>query len=205
MQPRLLLAMPAGRPTKYNKDIYVKLQEYLDSCEDTFDKEIISESSSDKSQSTGYKIMFDINLPTKQGFAAFLGVDTDTIQDWERKYKEFSVAMKRLMAIQADRLFKGGLSGKYNPKITAVLLAANHGIREQAPVAAPPVQPPGMVQNNFNLILQPEYKEALKSFDGSVRDIIMKDIKARRGVPIANGQTTSHNSTNDVDHSVDNR
>ena len=183
-----------ARPTKYNKNIYQKLEEYLESCKDSFEKEIKSESSGKVGESTSYEFMFDHNLPTKEGFALFIGVVPDTIQEWETRHPQFSVAMKRLMAEQKRRLVNGGLSGRYNPKITAILLGANHGTREnETPQQAP--QSPQLIQNNYNLIIKPEFREAVKSFDEQVREIIAKDIKARRVPQIKDAKTT--NTTED--------
>lgn len=86
---------PAGRPRKYTsnakqteyKDLPVledKIEDYFASCKDLNKK------------------------PNKQGLAVFLGVNTDTLNEWSNNkdniYDGFSVAIKRACDIMSDML-----------------------------------------------------------------------------------------------------
>lgn len=117
--------MKEGRPTKYNDEILVKTQEYIDSCEDEqFD---YHKTAGEKSDSYEYRIK--VHLPTIEGLALHLKVNKDTIQEWKKIHDEFSVLIEDLLHKQARMLVEKGLSGDYNPTIAKVLLT-KHGYRE---------------------------------------------------------------------------
>lgn len=105
------MARPVGRPTKYSEAVLVQLDDYLE----RFPIE----------NTTG-------ELPTMEGFALHIGVNTDTIQEWQKKHPEFSVSIKRLMHIQKHRLVNDGLYGgkEVNSTMAIFLLKANHGLIE---------------------------------------------------------------------------
>ena len=98
-----------ARPTDYNDTIIPQLNEYVASC---------------NREAT--------ELPTHEGFAIKLGVNTDTIQEWKDKHKEFSVACKKLMDKQKNQLINDGLYGgkEVNQAMAIFLLKANHGMIE---------------------------------------------------------------------------
>lgn len=102
--------MPTGRPSKYNSSINERLGDYL--------------------KSTG---RLQTTLPTLEGFAEFLGIHTDTIQDWKEKYPEFSVSIKKILQRQKQQLMDDGLYGgkEVNSAMAIFLLKANHGMIEK--------------------------------------------------------------------------
>src|SRR5678809_369422 len=102
-----------SRPTKYDKLIVSKAQEYVDSCEDET-KQVIS---GESEKFTTFKEKVIVKLPTIEGLALYLGIHKDTIYEWEKEYDEFSDVTNVLRAKQADRLINMGLSGDYNPLI----------------------------------------------------------------------------------------
>lgn len=108
--------MPAGRPTKYDDQILVDTQKYIDSCIDYPENR---ESGMPKT----------VKLPTLEGLAYAIRVSKDTINEWRKVHPEFSVVIADLLAKQADALVNNGLSGNYNPTIAKVLLT-KHGYRE---------------------------------------------------------------------------
>jgi hypothetical protein len=108
--------MTIGRPTKYNEEILVKTQEYIDSCEDT-----------DADRDSDIKAR--VNLPTIEGLAYEIKVNKDTIYEWCKEHQEFSDIIDDLRAKQAKQLVNKGLAGTYNPTIAKVLLT-KHGYRE---------------------------------------------------------------------------
>lgn len=105
-----------SRPVEYNQEYVENAKKYLESCIDR---------PADKDSD----IKASVKIPTIEGLAVYLGINKDTVYDWEKKYDEFSVVISKLRGEQADRLINNGLSGSYNPTIAKVLLT-KHGYRE---------------------------------------------------------------------------
>lgn len=99
-----------GRPSKYNPAFVEELEEYL--------------------KTTGKEQM---SLPTIQGFALWLDVDSDTLNNWSKDHKEFFGALKRLKELQAQQLINDGIYGgkEVNATIVKLLLQNNHGMKER--------------------------------------------------------------------------
>jgi len=107
-----------GRPTKYDPIFVDKVREYL--------------------ETTGKE---QTSLPTKQGFALFIEVDDDTLDNWANKKDEkgnlirpeFFGALKKLMQTQAVQLINDGIYGgkEVNATIVKLLLQNNHGMKER--------------------------------------------------------------------------
>jgi hypothetical protein len=99
---------PEGRPTKYLPQIILpKVEEYLKSC--------------------GTEQM---QLPTIEGLSLKLDVNDDTIVEWGKKYPEFSVTIKKILAKQKTQLMNDGMYGgkEVNPAMAIFLLKVNHGM-----------------------------------------------------------------------------
>lgn len=100
-----------GRPTKYIPAIiYPKIEEYLASVNDT-------------------------QLPSIEGLAIHLDVNTDTIHEWVKEYPEFSVAIKKIADKQKRQLMDDGMYGgkEVNAAMAIFLLKVNHGMKENDP------------------------------------------------------------------------
>jgi hypothetical protein len=106
-----------GRPTKYDPIFVAKVEEYL--------------------STTGRE---QTELPTKEGFAEFIDVDDDTLDNWaDEKDKDgnlirpdFFGALKRITSKQKNQLINDGLYGgkEVNPGMAIFLLKANHNMIE---------------------------------------------------------------------------
>jgi hypothetical protein len=99
-----------GRPTKYIPDIiYPKIDEYLESC--------------GKEQT---------ELPTAEGLALKLGVNTDTLFEWAKVHPEFSEYLKKLAQKQKNQLMNDGMYGgkEVNAGMAIFLLKAIHGLKD---------------------------------------------------------------------------
>lgn len=107
-----------GRPSKYDPSFNDELDKYL--------------------ATTGKE---QTSLPTIQGFALWLGVDSDTLGNWantkdekgELIYPDFFGTLKRLKEIQAQQLIDDGIYGgkEVNATIVKLLLQNNHGMKER--------------------------------------------------------------------------
>lgn len=118
------MSLKIGRPTKYNPVFIRKVDEYI--------------------ATTGKK---QTSLPTKEGFALFIGVDDDTLDNWANaKVKNsdgndtgeflnpgFFGALRRLMLCQKVQLVNDGIYGgkEVNATIVKLLLQNNHGMKER--------------------------------------------------------------------------
>ena len=104
-----------GRPTKYKPEIiFSKTEEYI--------------SSSGREQTS---------LPTIEGLAGVLGITSETIRQWTKKYPEFSSIIKRLADKQRQQLMDDGLYGgkEVNAAMAIFLLKAIHKFTDGPQVA----------------------------------------------------------------------
>ena len=60
-----------------------------------------------------------------------MNITKDTVNQWRKKHKKFSVAVDALFSIQGEMLQMHSLTGWYNPAITQLLLKNNHGFRDK--------------------------------------------------------------------------
>ena len=111
---------PGGRPSEYDPSFVKKVDEYLANA---VDKVIAI-------PGTGFRT--EVQLPKREGFAKYLGVTRQTLDNWSKEYPEFFDALERIDAEQKDRVINKGLSGDYNPTIAKLILSANHGMAEKS-------------------------------------------------------------------------
>lgn len=119
-----------GRPTKYLPEIiYPQMDEYLSQC------------SREQTQ-----------LPTVEGLALYLNVNTDTVFEWAKRYPQFSEYIKKIAAKQKEQLMNDGMYGgkEVNSGMAIFLLKAIHGLSEGPSI---------LVQNNFGTHAKTELKE----------------------------------------------
>lgn len=98
----------AGRPTKYAPEIMIPaIEEYLE----PFRTGMVNE------------------LPSRYKYARTIGVNQDTVVEWEKTHPKFSVAIKEIDMVQALQLKDHGLYGgkEVNSTMAIFLLKANHG------------------------------------------------------------------------------
>jgi len=71
-------------------------------------------------------------LPTIEGLAIHLNVTSDTIRQWAKKYKEFSLTIKGIADKQKEQLMNDGMYGgkEINQAMAIFLLKVNHGMKE---------------------------------------------------------------------------
>lgn len=117
-----------GRPTKYSDEILKRTLEYIDECEDDEVQQTVGMSAKGTEL---FKNKVVVNLPSVEGLAYYLDVNKSTLYEWEKEYPEFSNALSKLRAKQADVVLNKGLSGDYNPTIAKLILSNNHGYRER--------------------------------------------------------------------------
>lgn len=101
--------MPAGRPTIYSDKLISEISTYL--------------STVGREQTT---------LPTRYGFARKINVNDETLIEWEKRYPQFSAAIKKIDIAQKEQLMNDGMYGgkEVNSAMAIFLLKANHGLIE---------------------------------------------------------------------------
>ena len=107
---KVILAKPVGyvfgRPTKYKPE-YCNLEAYLGYCKG------------------------NNKLPSKCGYAVFLNIAKDIINEWGKSYPDFSASLSRLLMIEQECLIGNGLDGSWKSVIVKLILSSNHGFVER--------------------------------------------------------------------------
>jgi len=121
-----------ARPTDYTPEMITKVREYLATCGDIVyevkTRPLIKDGKHCGEEEYNHK---KAKIPTIEGVANYLGLNKDTIYDWEKHEdkKPFSDVINELRQIQADMLMANSLTGDYSPVIAKVLLT-KHGYRD---------------------------------------------------------------------------
>jgi hypothetical protein len=98
-----------ARLNKFNPAVYNQIDQYLSMC--------------------GRENM---SLPTIEGLAGHIGVDSDTIRNWAKVVPEFSSRIKKMVDKQKQQLMEDGMYGgkEVNAAMAIFLLKANHGMSD---------------------------------------------------------------------------
>jgi len=99
-----------ARPTKMNDSILEAAQAYLDREE----------------------IQNGLELATIEGLALAVGINRDTVYEWEKSNEVFSDIVSKLRSEQAQKLIQNALQGKYNASIAKLILSGKHGYVEKS-------------------------------------------------------------------------
>jgi hypothetical protein len=94
-----------GRPSKLTKQLLQKAWDYVESVDN---------------------MSVATLLPTRERLALTLGINRDTLYQWEDENKDFSDICKTLDMLQADKTIQNSLIGRYAPGTSAIILS-KHG------------------------------------------------------------------------------
>lgn len=111
-----------ARPTKLTPELLEHAKGYLATCKDNV-----------QYTEKGAMTFVNVELPTIVGFALYLGINKDTVNEWCKEVDidaiddnllrtEFSVLVKQILNEQEKRLVNNGLGGLYNPKLSSLIL-----------------------------------------------------------------------------------
>lgn len=110
-----------ARPTKYR-------EVYCDDIIEFFSREpfqvVHNADGSVAVDRNGSPLLMPCTLPTFEGFAIKIEVDSDTLINWSKKHEKFLGAVKRAKTLQKEILVQNGLAGNYE-KSFAIFLAKN--------------------------------------------------------------------------------
>lgn len=101
-----------GAPTKYKKEYCKEIIEYFKKA--PYRTEYKVEYFSDGSIKSKIPIAIATEFPTFQGFADLIEVHIDTLNEWCKKYEEFSEAYKRAKQLQEKIWLVNGMQNLYN-------------------------------------------------------------------------------------------
>lgn len=91
-------------------------------------------------------------IPDVEGLCSFLGINRDTLNDWERNnYKGFSVTIKTTKNAIAAFKKQLALQGKIPPIVFATDFNNNHGYTQKQEMIVTPNQPLGEAESNPQL------------------------------------------------------
>jgi DNA-packaging protein gp3 len=116
-----------GRPTKYDAKYCGELLRF-------FNKRVVrerTETVEGKNWSKDTLVREAIFFPSFEGFAAKIGVATDTLYEWAKKHKDFSDAMLRARAKQHSLIYEHGMTGYLNPRLAGLFAQSNMGMHER--------------------------------------------------------------------------
>ena len=101
--------MPAGRPTKYTKELIAKCYEYIEV----------------------WDTLGDI-IPSQIALQDFIGISNACLSDWRNdpEKAEFSSILDKINRLQQKELINKGLSGDFNSNITKLVLG-KHGYHDK--------------------------------------------------------------------------
>ena len=110
-----------GRPTKYKPEYCQEIIEFF-SIPPSREVEVVQY---DKSGNDHVTYQTKANpIPFFAAFARKIGVNDDTIVEWEKVHPEFSAAYKKAKELQKEFLIENGLAGLYNATF-AIFTAKN--------------------------------------------------------------------------------
>lgn len=122
--------MRTGRPTDYDPSMIQKVDEYLLECTEWWEE--FHKTRGEKSDT--YERIAHVKLPMIEGFCEYLDVSKNALYQWAEKYSDFNDALDKIRLKQHNVLADGGVSGRFNPVITKLMLSNNHGYREKSDV-----------------------------------------------------------------------
>jgi hypothetical protein len=120
--------MSAGRPSSYDPKYIDEMYRFFNEWPEfrEVEREIAS---------GGRKVIIKEKLvnypPTLNKFAIKLGVHRDTLQEWCKVHKEFSVVYRLCKSIQEEWWSDRGASGEYNPGFTKLMLVNHSDIKDK--------------------------------------------------------------------------
>jgi len=110
-----------ARPSKYKPEYCKEIIKFFDK------KPYVTKVTKIKSKKgnvyKSYKYI-SCDLPLLSSFAIKIGVNRDTLNAWDKKYKEFSAALKKAKDCQRRILITNGIKGLYNTAF-AIFTAKN--------------------------------------------------------------------------------
>ena len=101
--------MPAGRPTKYTKELLANCYEYIEQ----------------------WRTLGDM-IPSQIALQEYIGISNACLSDWRNdpEKEEFSSILEKINRLQQRELLNNGLSGDFNSNITKLALG-KHGYHDK--------------------------------------------------------------------------
>ena len=136
-----------GRPSKYKPEYCQEIIKYFDVP--FFEDKLVSTTTGKNDFSKDeYK---EIATPPRflSAFARSIGVNTDSLHEWAKVHKDFSVALKCAKEIQHEHFVTCGLKGLFNASAYIFSMKNMHDWRDQTEV-----KHSGEIEEKRSLIIQ---------------------------------------------------
>lgn len=105
------------------EEVLKKLGEYIKETGGADENEIIGANGN-------AKVYKKVKLPSKTGFARYLGIGSTTLNRWINKHPALEEAMQHVIDAREEKLISNGLGGQYNSNITKLILT-KHGYSDK--------------------------------------------------------------------------
>ena len=135
-----------GRPTKYTFHTPRRVDNYLKTCGNFYDK---------------HK-MLSVKLPTLEGLCRYLDISRDTAYEWAKTYREFRIKIDNVKRDQYLQLINNGLSGRYPSSLVILLLKLNHGMSENREIRELKAFQTSIVKRIYSMADEIQAEERLK-------------------------------------------
>ncbi len=70
--------------------------------------------------------------PTLYGYAASIGVTSQTLLNWKEAHEDFSIAYELAFDIAKNALLQNAMAGRYNPKFAQFVAINCHGMADKS-------------------------------------------------------------------------
>jgi hypothetical protein len=111
-----------GAPTKYNPEYCQSIVKYFKDA--PVWQEIQDSSTSDIKGGSRHSKKIPARMPTFGQYASNIGVNGDTLVEWEKEHKDFSAAYNEAKRLQQEWLIEVGMSGEC-PPASFIFIAKN--------------------------------------------------------------------------------
>lgn len=120
-----------GRPSKYNEGVPQEMIDFFYAHLEKEEEYLAQRVVNGEDEVATFKTRGP-KLPTFERFAIKLGVNTDTLHQWKKRFPDFNEAYKWCKDFQKDFITWQGLNGNYNTTWSIFFAKCNLGMNDKA-------------------------------------------------------------------------
>ena len=154
-----------GRPTLYKPEYcqqiidYFNIEPYIERVEITTFKD---------GSTKEHIILIPNDLPTFEGFARKIDVSIDTIQEWKKKYSDFSLSTSRCKGLQKNILIINSLKGLYQSNYAIFVTSNLTKFRQKKDITANVKKSVKFENIDFSQLNEEEAKKRLEKLNNEL-------------------------------------